>query len=108
MPNPTWKWPASLKPKTKPRAGALLLVVLMGIIGVAAAAAQGSGPELIRSVILANGGGSASAGGVTLNDTFGQPFAGPSASTDNSVSLMSGYWINTQTIVYVYLPLVVR
>jgi len=91
MLTPFWKLPPGLRRKNRRRAGLILAVLIIAVIGAAAAAAQGSAPTFIRWV-MASGGGSSSAEGVVINDTLGQPFAGPALSADNSVSLMSGYW----------------
>ena len=88
MPPSLGKLRANLGLKNR-RLVCLFLVLLIAVVGVAAAAAQSQGPAFIRWV-MGSGGGSSTAQGVTLNDTLGQPIAGPSTSADGSISLRSG------------------
>ena len=59
------------------------------LLGVAQAAAA-SGSPVIGWWVLSAGGRPASAGGITLNATFGQPVVGGSSA--GGIVLKSGYW----------------
>ena len=109
MPTLLGKLRANLKLKNKRLVRLSLVVVLVAAVGVAAAAAQSQGPAFIRWV-MGSGGGPSTAQGVTLNDTLGQPIAGPSTSADGSISLMAGYWTagGASGAGQVYLPIVIR
>ena len=107
MPTPLGKLRTNLRLKNR-QLVRLSLVVLIAVVGVAAAAAQSQGPAFIRWV-MGSGGGSSTAQGITLNDTLGQPIAGPSTSADGSISLIAGYWTRgAGGAGRVYLPMVIR
>jgi hypothetical protein len=107
------KQPIRLRLKNKLHLLTLAAVLVIGLVGVAVATAQSSEPTLMRWV-FANGGGTASAGGVTLDDTLGQAIAGVSVSEDGSGLTMSGYWPSVRAAPvptgdqYVYLPFLLR
>ena len=84
---------------------ALFVTLLCCLLVVGGALAQGSMPA-INWWVIAGSGGPSSGGGVSLNDTLGQPVIGPSSS--GNVSLAAGYWYSTSTTYTVYLPMVVR
>jgi hypothetical protein len=77
----------------------LLLVLFLGVVGVALT--QSGGLDLPRWVL--SGGASDSAGGdVTLRATLGQPLVGVISSGD--VTLSQGFWHGSEYDIY--LPLV--
>jgi hypothetical protein len=91
------------------RVFAFLAVLLIVLSLATAALAQSSGLQIDWRV-MGTGGGSSSAGVVTINDTVGQPIVGSSASSDGQVVLGAGYWPSLSgaaiTRNKVYLPLV--
>ncbi len=111
MPTALGKLMASLRLKNKRLVRLVLPVILIAAFGVTATVAQSQGPAFIRWVI-GSGGGPSTAQGVVLNDTLGQPIAGPSTSADGSIALMAGYWTGDPGGAggagTVYLPMVVR
>jgi hypothetical protein len=79
----------------------LLLVLFLGVVGVALT--QSGGLDLPRWVL--SGGASDSAGGdVTLRATLGQPLVGVISSGD--VTLSQGFWHGSEYDIY--LPLIQR
>ena len=66
------------------------MIVVLGMLGLGAAVTLAQGGETIDWWVTASGGVGSSVGDVTMNDTIGQPLAGPSAGT--GVSLSAGYW----------------
>jgi hypothetical protein len=70
----------------------LLLILVLGVLGLAAGAALAQGGEAIDWWVVAGGGAPSTNGSnVTLNDTLGQPLVGPSFGGGN-VALGTGYW----------------
>jgi hypothetical protein len=86
------------------RAIILAVALVIGLALVTGALAQGGAS--ITWWVLGSGGGSASRGGVVVNDTLGQPVAGP-ASYDIT-SLGAGYWYGIPVEYRILLPLVLR
>lgn len=70
----------------------LVLFLTIGILWLAAglSLAQGSDPTIDWWAIAGGGGPASGSGGVTLNDTVGQPFIGPAVGI--SGALNAGYW----------------
>ncbi len=83
------------------------LAALLVVSGVAAGSVQPQAVERSRQVI-AGGGTSATAGGVTLRATLGQPFVG--SSTGGDVKIGHGFWHGGEVVAsrYVYLPVVLK
>ena len=90
------------------RALTLLAILLLSLVLATAVLAQSSGVRIDWQV-MGTGGGSGSAGAVTVNDTLGQPVAGTSASSDSRVVLSAGYWAGRPAVVNkIHLPLIRR
>jgi len=83
-------------------AALLVLVILFSLI--LAHIALAAGTIAIEWWAFGGGGGPATAGMITLNDTLGQPVIGPSSS--DSLSLGAGYWYGAAVEYRLYLPLV--
>ena len=83
------------------------LAALLLVSGVAAGSVQTQAIERPRQVI-AGGGTSATASGVTLRATLGQPFVG--SGTSGNVRLGHGFWGGGHIVEagYVYLPVVLK
>ena len=79
----------------------LPMIVVLGMLGLAAAVTLAQGGETIDWWVTAGGGGPSSGDGVTLNDTIGQPVTGPSSG--GTVALSAGYWYNGLGPTSVYL-----
>ncbi len=87
---------------------ALSLALLLALALAAGLAQAGSSATYaINWQVLAGGGGPAAstAGGVSLDGTFGQPVIGPSAG--GAVTLGAGYW-HASAAAPVYLPIILR
>ena len=87
---------------------ALTVALLLALALAAGLAQAGSSTHYaINWQVLAGGGGPAAntAGGVSLNGTFGQPVVGPSAG--GAVTLGAGYW-HAGAAPSVYLPVILR
>ena len=69
---------------------ALPISVVMAVSLIAMSVALAQGTPAVNRRVIGGGGASSSGGNVTLNDTLGQPIAGPSSS--GNVWLAAGYW----------------
>jgi len=89
----------------KRNVASLALAILCGL-ALLAHGALAQGTPAVEWWVFAGGGGPASASGVALNDTLGQPIVGPAG--NGSLSLEAGYWYGAAAEYKVYLPLVLR
>jgi hypothetical protein len=83
---------------------ALLLVFLLALVFIRPAFAQGRAPD-VDWRLISSGGGSASASGLSLNASLGQPVTG--ASSASGQSLTSGFWQGISRMM-IWLPLLLR
>jgi hypothetical protein len=88
----------------------LILIVVAALAAVSgnASIALAKADTTIDKWVVASGGGLATGGNITINDTLGQPIIGPSDSS--SSGLRAGYWYlvfrsTSGTIIY-YLPII--
>ncbi len=82
-----------------------LLAALLVVAAQALASPLANGPA-IDWWVVAGGGGHAAGGNITIDDTLGQPIAGPSAG--GTVSLGAGYWYGAGQTYTLNLPVVLR
>jgi hypothetical protein len=90
--------------KTKILVLALILVLSLGVAGVALAS---NGIERPRQV-LGGGASDSAVGGVALRATLGQPVTGIVTGDGGDVTLGQGFWHVATQEYNVYLPLVLR
>lgn len=76
------------------------------VFSVVSAQAQSSAGYVLAWHTLATGGGRAASATYTLDATVGQPVTGPSAGADREV--WAGFWVEFETVVRQYLPLLRR
>ncbi len=83
---------------------ALVLVFLLGLVFIRPAFAEGRAPD-VDWWVISSGGGTASASGVALSASLGQPVIG--ASSASGYQLTSGFWQGISRMM-IWLPLLLR
>ncbi len=85
--------------------GAVAIVLLLAILGLATITAAGGPPALPRWVV-AGGGGRAASGDLLLNATVGQSLVGTNQA--RPLELCAGFWCAGLPGSHVYLPLAAK
>jgi hypothetical protein len=82
------------------------LVLVLTLVGARWAGAETLAGEAIDWWVQAGGGGSASQGSISLDDTLGQPIIGDSSAV--GVTLGAGFWYGARAQYDIYLPMIRR
>ncbi len=84
----------------------LVLLLLLAAMLATASLTAVAGSHTIDWYVMAGGGGSASAGDLTLTGTIGQAAAGTTSNGD--FDLCSGFWCQVKALARIFLPIVIR